>query len=422
MVQSIVLILRFFISLILLLMGQSAWAAFSNFNNVLIGEQASGMGGAYTAMSGDSSSSGFYNPASLVKLSGTDISASATLFNKFDTSYGHGDSLLRAGERVNRGFFRTIPSSIGNVYRWKKWAFGFSLVVPDYDFFAGNISDTQSVQGSLNYTDESLWNGVVGSYKASPTESFGITLYYTARSLIRSSLNRQVVSPTHEIITTEEKSLNHNALVMVLGYLWDIDPAWSLGLSVRPPGLQIHGEGSYYSTVTDTSRLPSVTRREQKVGSTTFIPPRYSLGLVHRPTARWTLSIDTTYFTGHSYRDMDVLDVSDRLQHRDVVNFALGSEYFFKRPKFALRLGAFTNRSSYQKPTGVLQERQGDALDMYGFSGNISFYVSEHSKYTLGGYYSGGNGLSVQRVGDQYLALTKNHHIFSLLVSTSYNF
>ena len=103
------------------------------------------MGGAYTAMSGDSSSSGFYNPASLVKLTGTDISASATLFNKYDTTYGEGQNITEAGGRVNRGFFRTIPSAIGNVYRWKKWAFGISIVVPDYDFFSGNIADNLSL-------------------------------------------------------------------------------------------------------------------------------------------------------------------------------------------------------------------------------------------------------------------------------------
>ena len=56
-------------------------------------------------------------------------------------------------------FFRTIPSAIGNVYQWKKWAFGFNIVVPDYEFFSGNIANTVESQSFLTYTDESLWSG-----------------------------------------------------------------------------------------------------------------------------------------------------------------------------------------------------------------------------------------------------------------------
>jgi hypothetical protein len=151
----------FVIASFLIFFTSVAPASYINFNSNLIGEQASGMGGAYTAMSGDSSSSGFYNPASLVKLTGTDISASATLFNKYDTTYGEGLELYRCGREGQSRFFPNHPSAIGNVYRFrKKWAFGFSIVVPDYDFFSGNIADGPTEQSFLSYTDEiSLeWN------------------------------------------------------------------------------------------------------------------------------------------------------------------------------------------------------------------------------------------------------------------------
>ena len=41
----------------------TANAAYSNYNSVLIGSQAAGMGGAYTALYQDSSAVAFYNPA-----------------------------------------------------------------------------------------------------------------------------------------------------------------------------------------------------------------------------------------------------------------------------------------------------------------------------------------------------------------------
>ncbi len=380
------------------------------------------MGGAYTAMSGDSSSSGFYNPASLVKLTGTDISASATLFNKYDTTYGEGQSLIDAGERVNRGFFRTIPSAIGNVYRWKKWAFGFNIVVPDYDFFAGNIADGANAQSFLTYTDESLWSGVVGSYKASPTESFGITLYYTARSLIRSSLDRTIISPTQEIITSEEKSIKHNGLVVVLGYLWDINDQWSLGVSARPPALTVSGQGSYFESVTDTSALPSQVIQQRNTRARTSIPPRYTLGFSFRPTPRLTFALDGSYFTGFGYQDMEQINASDKIEHRDTWNASLGMEYKLKWPKVNWRAGLFTNNSSVPMPSATPNQRTGDHMNLWGFSSNFNFLVSDQSSYTIGGFYTGGSGKSVQRTGNQYVRLDKTHHIFSLLISTSYRF
>lgn len=410
------------ICLLCLLLPQNLLAAYANFNSVLIGEQAAGMGGASTALAGDSSAAGFYNPASLVRIEGSDISASATLFNKFDSTYGEGPDVVKAGERVNRGFFRTVPSAIGNVYRHKKWAFGFNIVVPDYDFFSGNIADTPQTQAFLNYTDESLWSGVVASYKASKTESFGLSIYYTARSLIRSSQDRSVISPTHEIVTTEEKSIKHNGLVFVLGYLWNMSPKWSLGVSARPPALSVSGQGSFYQSVTDTNNLPSQIVQYKNVKARTFIPPRYSLGLSYKATEKLLLSADGSFFGGFGYRDMDQAIASESVEHRDTWNASLGMEYHFQEPNFKWRVGVFTNNSSHPNPSSNPMERQGEALDMWGFSSNINFFVSEHSSYTVGGFYSGGDGLSVQKTGNQFVTLNKTHHIFSLLISTSYKF
>ncbi len=408
--------------ILLFLTPTTLFAAFGNFNTVLIGEQASGMGGAYTAMSGDSSSSGFYNPASLVKLYGTDISASATLFNKYDTTYGEGQNFVDASERVNRGFFRTLPSAIGNVYRWKKWAFGFSIVVPDYDFFSGTIATGPSKQSHLSYTDESLWSGIVGSYKASPNESFGITLYYTARSLIRSTLDRSVVSPAREIITTEEKSIQHNGLVMVLGYLWDISEKWSFGVSARPPALTISGQGSYFQNLTDTANLPGQSIQIQNSSAKTYIPPRYSLGFVYRPFWRLTFSLDTSYYSGHSYQDMPDSQAADYIRHQDTWNASLGMELKFRDPNFNWRLGVYTNNSSMAKIADTPTEKVGERMQLYGFSSNFNFLVTDHSAYTIGGFYSGGNGKSAQVTGNSLVRLDKTHHVFSLLISTSYQF
>ena len=119
---------------------------------------------------------------------------------------------------------------------------------------------------------------------------------------------------------------------------------------------------------------------------------------------------------------MSELEASDRIEHQDTWNASFGLQYKLKFPKVNLRLGAFTNNSSLPKPSNTPTERVGERLNMFGLSGNINFLVSEQSSYTLGGFYSGGSGQSVQRAGNQLVTINKTHHIFSLLISTSYKF
>lgn len=409
-------------SIVIAFSASTAIAAFSNPNSVLIGERAPGMGGAYTGLSDDTSASGYYNPASLVRLKGNSLSASATIFSKFDTTYGEGANILDASERVNRGFFRTIPSSMGNVYKWKNWAFGFSIIVPDYDFFSGNIANRQDAQSFLSYSDESLWSGIVSSYKVNENHSLGVTLYYTARSLIRSSQDRTIVSPTHEILSSEEKSIKHNGILAVFGYFWQMTKKLSMGISVRPPAINISGEGSYYMSQTDTNNLPSQVVQYKSTNAFTYIPPKYTLGLGLKASEQFTMSIDGSYYSSFGYQDMTNNDSSDFINHKDTWNAAFGAEYKFREPNFALRFGVFTNNSTHPKVSNTPTRRVGDHINLLGFSGNIAFKVSDHSSYTVGGFYSGGDGHSVQKVGNQFTRLEKNHHVFSLLISTSYLF
>ena len=412
-----------FLTCFVIIFGAStATAAFSNPNSILIGERAAGMGGAYTALSNDASAAGFYNPATLVRIPGNSVSASATLFNKFDTAYGEGSNILDAGERVNRGFFRTIPSAIGNVYKWKDWAFGFNIIVPDYDFFSGNIANSQNAQSFLTYTDESLWSGLVASYKINETQSLGVTLYYTARSLIRSTQDRTIVSGSHEILTSEEKSIKHNGILAVFGYLWKITKKLTLGVSVRPPAINISGEGAYYKSTTDTNNLPSQITQYKSTNAFTYIPPKYSVGLGVEASKQFTLSFDGTFYSSFGYLDMASSDASDSIEHKDTWNIAMGGEYRFKDPNFNFRFGLFTNNSTHPNVDNSPSRRVGDHINLVGFSSNISFNVSENSSYTVGGFYYGGDGYSSQRVGNQLTRLEKNHHVFTLLISTSYRF
>ena len=263
---------------------------------------------------------------------------------------------------------------------------------------------------------------VVASYKFNEQHSLGLTLYYTARSLIRSSLDRTVISPTHEIITSEEKSIKHNGILAILGYHWILNKKWSIGASYRPPVLDISGDGSYYQSTTDTNSLPSQIIQYRSTNAFTYIPPKYSIGIGLKASERFTMSLDGSYMTGFQYEDMANSNASDFIKHVETWNAAMGAEYKFKEPNFDWRFGVFTNNSTHPEINPNPTQKVGDNIDMLGFSSNIAFRVSENSQYTIGGFYFGGEGYSVQRTGNQYTRLDKKHHVFSLLISTSYKF
>ncbi|MBK8202896.1 MAG: hypothetical protein IPK68_11425 [Bdellovibrionales bacterium] len=115
---------------------------------------------------------------------------------------------------------------------------------------------------------------------------------------------------------------------------------------------------------------------------------------------------------------MDDPSGGDRIRHREIWNIALGGEYFVQ-PWAALRVGLYTNLSSHPEIDDVNQ-RQGDHLDMWGFSTNVAFFTTGRSTMTLGGYYSGGKGESTQFVGQEIKEIPKSVQIFSFLVGTSF--
>ena len=177
------------VAIVFMLQAQSSLAAYSNYNSILIGDQAAGMGGAYTAMAEDAAAQPWYNPATLAFLKGESFSAAVGIYKKFDTTYGSSEDFTKASLRVNQGFFRALPSSTGSVVRFKEflpdYTLALSIIVPEYESFKGDIHNTSDNISTLTLSDESLWVGASLSKKISVNEGMGLSLYYTARSMVK---------------------------------------------------------------------------------------------------------------------------------------------------------------------------------------------------------------------------------------------
>lgn len=405
-----------------LLIANLAQANIPNYNSILIGDRAAGMGGAYTALYEDSSAIAWYNPAGLALLRGRSFSAAVGIYKKFDTIYNNSEDLTSASLKANQGFFRPVPSSLGNVHRFqeflKYWTFALSIVVPYYDTFKGQVSKDATNVSTLQMTDESLWVGAAMARKISKNQALGVTLYYTARSFSRTVNDRTVTDATHAKIYTEELAYTQNAVVPVIGYHFGLDDNWKFGLSWRMPSWSVAGKGTYDATTIDSGITTTTTNNN--LSTKARIPQKYSLGIAYLFPGMATLSFDASYYAPMSYSSIEEAGIGESLRHKGIINLAGGIEINY-RDWIKFRLGGFTNFSSYPDPDTATTRGEGDHVDMIGWSANAAL-KSGHIQYTFGGYYVGGRGRSVQRVNHQYTDMPKAMQVFTMLVGTAYVF
>lgn len=424
--QSAVALLFFSISL-QVTQPQLVWSASGNYNSILIGDQAAGMGGAATAMTEDASGMSWYNPAALALLPGQSFSASVGVYKKYDTVYSNDTDIVAAGFRSNQGFFRAIPSSSTSVLRPKQipwledWTLALSIVVPTYDSYKGNVVDTLTDTSSLTIVDESLWVGGSVSKIVSDQSSIGMTAYYTARSFTRSVAER-TYDPTDATkfrIFTEEVAYTQNAIVAVFGYHRKMTANWNFGMSVRPRSLKVAGKGIFAQNDIENG-LVAPPKVFSDLEANPMIPARVNIGFAFVKPESYSIAWDINFYEGFRFNDLSRLDISEIIEYRAIANVSVGMEYTWDT-WLKFRAGLFSNLAATPKPNPLTAKSQGDHVDQAGFSANAAF-ITGPLAFTFGGYYTGGRGQSVQRVNHQYQVMPKVHNVFTMLIGTSYYF
>lgn len=399
----------------------AGFAQFANYNSVILGDRAAGLGGAGTALLNDTSSAAYYNPALLAQSKGSAFSAAVGIYKKYDIKYGSEVDYTQTPLKVSSGFFRSLPASTGNVIRRNDWTFGLSILVPEFETFKGDLQSSAMNTSTLTYTDESLWVGATLSHPLSETSSWGVTLYYTARNFIRSIQDRSYPDPSQAILFNSEETLTENAVVPVLGYLSQPTPEWTLGVSLRLRGIPVSSNGTYFEALTRTSPYSSEQLNKTNLGSTVFIPAKISLGVSHSFGAGWLLASSLDLYEGHSYEMIDFADRGSYIQRKATANLSLGLEKEFTE-WLKVRTGVFSNLSPYPNPAPSLKRHQGERVDQAGVSANIVFIADSKIAYTFGGYYTGGRGRAIERVDQDYRVITKAQHVFTMLAGTQFYF
>ncbi len=407
------------------LSGHFSLAAFSNYNSLLVGDKTAGMGGAGVAQHGDISSMAFYNPATLAQMEGSAFSAAVGVYKKFDTVYGQDEDFTKAPLRVNQGFFRSLPASTGNILQWGKYQVGFSIVVPDYDSFKGDIRNSLTNTSTLSYVDESLWVGAALAREFSSRSSWGFGFYYTARNYQRTVSDRTDEPGVGANVFTQERTITQNAILAQAGYYLRWSPNWSFGAVLRLPAYKVSSRGSIFESNTQFTATPpgytSTQINQPDLTGSVVIPGKLGWGLTYYSDENLEISFEMDHYQGIRYFDFEEPSLASMIEHKPTTNVQLGMQYAFY-DGFKVRLGAFTNFSSHHDPQLSDTRLQQDKVDMVGFSANAEFITGSKISYTFGGYYTGGRGRSAQRVDQKQEVLVKHQHVFTMLVGTSFFF
>jgi len=387
-----------------------------HYNNFLIGDRASGMGGAYTAVSDDPSGM-YYNPAGIAYSTGKSLSASVNAYYYAAKKY---DNVI-AGNAWNRTSTSLLPNFFGIVQPLDSVKVGFSYAVPDsitenqdqafYNLptkFAGVTAKQYLIQ--FKNEDNTYNYGPSIAWEAFKDFSAGLTLYIHQRTH-QQIMNQRIdlSNGTYEWINTYYE-LNERGVKPILGLMWSPVEKTTVGLSVAKTYV-LNSSTKVHDTYKD-STFDAVTLLTDDSGSSAKrkYPTQIRAGVAYFPTASLLTTLDVSYYSKVNGAGVD--------QRESVFNGAIGMEYYLSK-NWALRAGLFsdTSNSPDLRHDRIAQTEQ---VDLFG--GSLSFsHFTRNTSVTLGGSISQGSG-KAQIISNSTDIQNVSISMWALFLSSSYSY
>jgi hypothetical protein len=303
----------FFLSISFLLFYQeTSFADEYHYVNSLVGERASGLGGAYTAVSDDPSGC-YYNPAGIVFAQGRRLSISVNAYNVSTKTYK--DALHKTtgeGEDWELKSSQLLPNFFGVIHQLGPGKIGFSYAVVDsylrdqeqvfYNIRYAISDDVYINRYVLNIDDEDKVYNLGPSYgiKLRDNLSTGITLYlhYRDGKIIRNHLlnlsNGEFDWENYYLSWTEY------GIRPVIGFMWEPFDKVSLGITFSRTFIfdsetrvqaTKRGPGSLGYGVNDVDFNVIKSSEKRK------FPYVTTAGIAYFPSPSLLLSADLSYYT-----------------------------------------------------------------------------------------------------------------------------
>jgi len=396
-----------------------------HYNNILIGDRASGMGGAYTAISDDPSGM-YYNPAGIAYSIGKNLSASVNAYNVSKRTYKG----VIGGQDWTRTSSTLLPNFFGIIQPVGKVKLGFSYAVPDSNqedqdqSFKYSFDNWGSTTHVINFNNNNTTNlfGPSAALQLSDTFSVGTTLYVHLRNTeaIFNSTKQSDDKKYHEWVN-EYRESDEFGIKPIIGVMWTPVDKLSLGAAVsktvilKSEVLQQSNSSTALNQSFDNTNGPVVLDRNNESLATSAhkrtYPYQVTAGAAYFANSSLLISGDLSYFSAYDFRWIDGV-----AKRRAVINGAIGTEYFLNK-NWALRGGLFTDFAN----TPAVMEGVTDQLehiDMFGGSMSLSHFT-KNTSISFGGNYKAGSGKS-QIFGENIQNATASN--WSVFVSSSYSY
>lgn len=421
-------ICAFFITGIVLCFMGTALADEYHYTNLLIGDRASGMGGAYVAVSDDATGL-YYNPAGVAYTAGRSISASVNAYYNTEKKY----KSVIGGNGWVRTSSSLLPNYFGVVQPVGKFKVGISYAVPEalmedqdqtfHDLPLSSSITPYNPPGTMISTYTINFNNESNAYNFGPSIAIGsdkfaagLTLYYYQRKT-QWILNQIIKTNTggsewtNDYYQTEEWGLRP-----ILGFLFTPVDKFSWGIAVSKVLIQGSDTTSQHTyrreniaidNVPSDSNVASLPDGQLSFGEKRKYPTQISLGLAVFPSKSLLMSLDINHYTAVS--DMNL---------KSVDNIALGLEYYLSK-NWAMRGGFFTDFANTPNISST-EVNQNEHVDLYGTTLSISHFT-RNTSVTLGSGYTYGDG-KAQIIGGSYNVQDATSKGWMFFLSSSYSY
>jgi hypothetical protein len=402
---------RGFSTTVLLALGMSAVVSNNAFgdafhyNNVIIGERAQGLGGAYAGISDDASGV-YYNPAGLAFAQSNDISGSANAFFDRKITYKN----VFEGQNFTEKSGGTFSPFFGAMQKLDSWVTGLvggfayytldNELTDQSDFIQnGRVSaDIQyhELRRTMNRRGSTIGASLGFGYRLSPSLSLGFSLTYAntddltqfylvidQTSPVRGA-DGQVVSTRETVAQNTRERLTLYGLEPQVGVQWAITPSLVWGTTLRKGqyASQKFQQDNYYTIISPVQGNGTQPETRKSVNPMGSPPLQLRTGVAYFASPEVLFAFDAIH-TG-AVTDMEAT-YKRRFKRAAVTNLAFGSEYYVS-PSFPLRLGLFTNNDARESYVD-----QGEKIDYKGLSLFFA-WAQPNSQISIGTVVQKGEG------------------------------
>jgi hypothetical protein len=368
-----------------ILLSQPSFADEGRYQDYVVGARAMGLGGAFAAISDDSSGI-FYNPAGIVDVRKGSLSISTSLYGFEFSGVSLSDSSAmqrRLNSGVSSADILIIPSATGGVRGLGKplengnykHAIAFGTMVPHY---TSRYFETEEIDGATNLLsrfrssvyDRMLHAGVGYAFRAGPWFRLGASVHYVLRSL---NSEEALISRDEQnferfqVAESQLRARTHSTRA-AFGFKFHPGPRWSFGASLTTPSVGIWRDVSFLASEVasnpDDADLgpPAMTLlRYESEGPdlTSHLPGKVRVGVAFMEPANFTLTADLIAYGPSEYNivSSEILEEPGagarlnqvplplRIQRNPALNGCIGIEKLVTS-RMSMSLGVFTNFTS----------------------------------------------------------------------------